>query len=155
AQRQRQRQRAAGVKLYSRLPKDRTAEGALWVVGEDDRIQIGPERCRGKSDNQTAIAHGNPSRDPLRPFGDHPLGTYRVTSVRRSSGDPERWRHYGPAFLALEPVAGDALKAAQDGRTDLGIHGGLVLENGQLRPTFGCLRVLDDFDAVLADLVEG
>jgi hypothetical protein len=141
------------IRLHARLPKDRTAEGTLWVTDEAGAMVGGPARCRGKADNQEAIAHDNPARDPLKPFGDHPLGVYRVVEVDRIV-DQEQRRHFGRVFLKLRPVSGDAFTAAQNARSGFGIHGGPLLDDGRLRPTNGCLRTENTFVGTLADRVE-
>lgn len=141
------------IRLFAKLPHDRTAEGTLWAV-EDARLVVGPDRCCGKADNQAAIAHGNPTRDPLKPFGDTPCGVYRIIEVDRIS-DKEQNQHFGPVFLKLRPVAGDAARSGSEhNRSGFGIHGGPLLEDGQLRPTNGCLRTGDAFVLILADLIE-
>lgn len=138
------------MKLYAMLPPNREAEGVIWGV-EDGRVVFGPERSRGEADNTGAFKAGNVQEDPTRAFGDHPYGTYRITDVVR---DPAPARSYGPAFLKLAPVSGQAWEARQNGRTGLGIHGGDPGPNDTLRPTFGCLRVTNEVAERLAGLVE-
>ena len=99
-------------------------------------------RCYADADGSEAAKHGNPSEDSTKPFGDHPFGGYAVTDVRWSS-TPKQHQMYGPVRLSLDPVAGDALVAKQNGRTGLAIHGGPT-RDGSLRATFGCLRVDDE-----------
>lgn len=144
------------MKIYARLPHDRTAEGTIWAINDAARIAAGPEICLGKADNAAAKAHGNPQRFPVKPFGDHPLGRYRVTRIVRygPTSDAKAFHSYGRGFLGLEPLAGDAATAKANGRTGLAIHGGAPNASGRLRPTNGCLRVPDAFAAQLADLVE-
>jgi hypothetical protein len=136
--------------LLARLPGDRQAEGTLEVFRGTARI-LGPMRCRGEADNAGAMRHGNVQEDPVRAYGDHPAGVYRVVLVAR---DPEPSDSYGPAFLRLDGLAGEALDALRNGRTGIGIHGGRLDAAGGLRATYGCLRVEDAVAAQLADLVE-
>ncbi len=132
------------MKIYSRLPKDREQPGIVWWVkrsGVADgarEIIVGPYRARGEADNSGAAAHGNVQEDPARAYGDHPSGYYRVNRV---ADDPQPPRSYGPFFLGLDPVDGEALQAKRNGRVGLGIHGGDLGPEQILRPTFGCLRV--------------
>ena len=141
------------MKLLARLPKDRYDAGTLVVLGgdADQDVVAGPFRCRGEADNSGAKAHGNVLEDPTRSYGDHPAGTYRVASVVR---EPQPPRTYGPVFIALAPVAGEAWQARENGRKGFGIHGGAPHADGRLRETFGCLRIDDAAAIALADLLE-
>jgi hypothetical protein len=102
-------------------------------------------RCLGKSDNAAAEAHGNPTRNPLQPFGDLPAGEYRATRSVAKNSTLADIRSYGngPVWV-LNPVAGEAVKAMHNGRYGILLHGGAVgslMTTGGLRPTHGCLRV--------------
>lgn len=136
------------MKIHVELPRDRTKTGALWVLSDNGETLYGPRRCRGKADNAEAASHGNPSRDPTRPFGDHPSGAYRVVLIE----DGKLPAHsYGHHFLLLDPTAGDALVAKRNGREGLALHDGDLNPDGSLRATEGCLRVdPDTSDAVVA-----
>ena len=123
----------------------------MWVEDETAATILGPTRCLGEADNEMAIKHHNAVEDPERAFGDHPSGEYLVKSVHASERD--QIVHYGPYFLLLDPISGDALIAKQDGRMGLGIHGGACLANGDLRVTYGCLRIDDAIDLELGVLV--
>ncbi len=106
-------------------------------------------RCLGKADNAAATLHGNPTRDPTRPYGDHPDGVSRV-GVRQST--PAEAHSYGPWKLTLSAVSGD-VKTREDcepGWDGLEVHGGELTPGGALRPTYGCLRVDNDAIAALA-----
>jgi len=124
------------MKLLSRLPPTRFVAGEFWVEDQQGRCIFGPLRARGEADNTGAATHDNPEEDPTQLYGDHPSGFYRVTAIAHP--DPHR---YGPAFLVLDPLEGEALEAKRTGRTGLGIHGGRLHADGRLRETFGCLRV--------------
>lgn len=138
------------MKIHARLPLDRQAEGELWVTDADGLILLGPVRARGEADNAGAMAHGNVQEDPTKAFGDHPGGVYRVTAIVMH---PEPVRSYGPAFLRLVPVSGEALEAAEHGRSGFGIHGGDLHPDGRLRETYGCLRVDNEVAERLAALI--
>lgn len=119
--------------LSSRLYLDRTKPGVLNAPD----FATTSWRCLGKADSQEAARHDNPKRDPTRPFGDHPCGEYRLIAIHEF---PVPSYTYGPGWLSLEPVSGDALQAHLNGRFGILIHGG-ELRGGALRPTHGCLRV--------------
>jgi hypothetical protein len=138
------------MKLHAMLPPNREAEGTIWGT-EDGRVVFGPFRCRGEADNAGALKANNVQEDPERAYGDHPFGVYRITEVVRA---PKPERSYGPAFLRLNPVSGEAWEGRRNGRTGLGIHGGDLGAGGILRATYGCLRVDNDVADRLADLVE-
>src|SRR5262249_48249442 len=96
---------------------------------------------------------GNPSRDPLLPYGDTPLGTYRVAHWLES-GDGTQFRsdQFGPhGVVVLEPVAGDAALADASGRFQLLIQGRSPRPGNSLRTTNGSLRLAD---SDLEELIE-
>lgn len=127
-----------------RLPRDRTQLGTL-TCGDFSCS------CLGKADNATAARNGNRSRNPLMRFGDTPLGEYDITI------GPVGWPMgtYGThPILDMEPTAGDALVAKLEGkRSGLATHGGALNRQGRLRPTFGCIRVRNEHQKALLDLV--
>jgi hypothetical protein len=100
--------------------------------------------CFGKADNRGAADHKNSTRDPTLPYGDHPLGMYRITGWAPSSR--AEFATFGPAGkLVLDPYEGQALIAKANGRYGLLLHGGALggpYPRG-FRPTYGCLRLLD------------
>ena len=113
--------------------------------------------CLGKADNDAASAHGNPSRDPTRAFGDTPCGTYGI-----AVGTVEQPEHaYGPhPVIHIVPLTGDGIERARNERMQpyqlgLLIHSGPLNAAGQLRPTHGCLRVHDDDQAKLVEMLAG
>lgn len=134
---------------------DRWQTGTLSLVDKNGATLAGPFRTLGKADNANAAAKGNPTRNPLRRWGDTPTGTYRVVRLQ-SSGPGTNYPayNYGPdAVIVLDPLSGDALTAKQNGRTGLLIHGGAPGENGRLRATHGCIRLSNaDMAALLLAL---
>lgn len=139
------------MKLYALLPASRFEAGECWVEDADGARVYGPVRCRGEADNTGAMQHGNPQEDPKRSYGDHPYGLYRVAQLLY---DPKPALSYGPVFIAINPVGGEAWEARLAGRTGFGIHGGALHEDGRLRETYGCLRVDDDTVLALAERLE-
>jgi len=132
------------------LPKDRIGEGTVTWDGAADSYA-----CRGKADNQNAIDHGNPSRDPRQAWGDHPDGVYNVPRVITCT--PDQAHTYGPYKLALYAVSGDG-KARQDSEGSdwdgLEGHGGDLQPDGvHLRATYGCLRMHNSTVIMLAAAV--
>ena len=119
---------------------------------EDGELIGGPWPCYGKADNAKAAAQENPSRDPVLPYGDHPLGRYRVTGFL--PGAHGQAKRFGPGCFILEPIEGDAARAKENGRTGLLIHGGSLDSAGNLRATFGCLRIPDEIVRHLARVQE-
>lgn len=129
--------------------QDRVAAG---TISADEPI-VAPARCFADADSAAAAAHGNPTEDPTKPYGDHPFGLYSVIAVVWSESAIEQ-KTYGPVRLLLDPIAGDALIAKGNGRVGLCIHGGATNERGELRATHGCLRVDDDTAVALAEAVQ-
>lgn len=135
--------KSIAINVVVTLPKypDRGRAGRLAIV---DQNGSGIYRCLvlGKADGQRATKEGNPSRNPLLPFGDTPTGLWaaargRVVAPRST---------YGPnPVMMLSAMSGDAVKAAK--RSGIWLHGGdpgTAEIYGFLRPTYGCLRVADE-----------
>ncbi len=122
-----------------------------WFVLCDEGNHLlltGP--ARGKADSKRAIEAGNPTRDPTRPYGDTPSGTFFETGVV-TFATPHR--RLGTGWLQLRGKSGDALQAMTNGRTGLGIHAGR--EGDKLWATYGCVRLLtDDYDALAQHLYD-
>jgi len=68
-------------KLIVSLPTNREFEGRLTLEEENGRVLAGPFPVCGLADRAAAGRHGNPSGRALLPFGDTPLGRYRVTGI--------------------------------------------------------------------------
>lgn len=132
--------------LYVDLPRDRTKTGSIVLEDDLGRVLAGPFACYGKADDKEAGLQGNPKRDPRRPFGDTPYGTYSVTGFLPSGdGTTLTARQYGPAgVIVLKPESGDAFEAYLNGRNGLLIHGGDPSPSGGLKATFGCIRLAND-----------
>lgn len=141
------------MRLHSKLPLNRWLPGVLTVEDDGGNVVLGPFPCRGKADNYDAEKHGNPDRYPTLPYGDHPYGSYRVAAVQ---ADKQPARSYGPFFLLLDPVSGDAWKGRQNGRAGIAIHGGDPAPDptpwGPLRATDGCLRTENEAVTQIAKL---
>lgn len=131
------------------LPKNRYNPGRLAVVDDNGETAFVCD-CLGKADNQRAARADNPDRDPTLPYGDTPTGTYETTQITMFA---ERHRSLGDGWIVLEGTGGDALTAAEKGRTGLGIHAGRG--DDRLVPTYGCVRVLDRDFKMLTDLLYG
>lgn len=143
------------------LSKARTFPGTLsaFIDAPGTSTVLGPMACLGKADNYAATQHQNPTRDPLRAYGNTPTGQYRCTLEPAAPSDPGDLRSYGPnKRILLTPTGGQALRAANAGdpgepddghRAGLMIHGGAPGDRGGLRPTHGCLRLSNDDMAAL------
>jgi len=134
--------------LNAILPKDRMKLGRFYLVASDGTRLIDGRPVLGKSDNLAAIQHGNPEHDPLKPFGDTPLGLYQCVVIPPSPN----WDSYGPnRRILLVPKSGPcvAAEAPPGNRRGLEWHGGKVNPAfakiwDSLRPTDGCLRSHDE-----------
>jgi hypothetical protein len=153
-------------KLVIMLPEDRRYAGTLRLESEDGDVVAGPFPVCGRADEGAALRHGNPSRNPLLPFGDTPLGRYRVEGILPSGAGTERPAdRYGPhGVIVLTPTSGDAALADANGRFHLLIQGGAAAPGRQLRPTNGSLRlgnreqkqlieILRDRQAIICELL--
>lgn len=138
------------MKIVAALDRH-TRAGTLTATTAGSSITA---RCLGMVDSAYAAQHNNPTRDPEHLGGVHPFGTYRVLhAIRYTPNDPD-YHTYGPAFLVLDPVDGEALSAKKNGRKGLAIHGGAQTDDGKLRPTYGCLRVPDTVALWLAESLD-
>ncbi len=138
------------MRIEARLPKDRNIPGVLRIVDER-AVTAFSCPCLGKADNARARAEGNPTRDPLRRFGDTPLGLWRARIGRKMADT----RTYGVhRVVTLQGLGGDALRACQNGRSGIWLHGGVLNMRRLLRPTFGCLRVADDHMAAILEILD-
>lgn len=149
------------LKILARFYSDRWQYGDIQIVREGEPVPVwGPFTADGKSDNDAAAAHDNPTRDPAKAFGDTPCGEFTGTLIyvndtpphRRSYGQPN---HTGQIpVIALEPLPGDtqAWKRQETEEEDCGhyvdmglrIHAGDLNGLNHLRPTHGCVRVFQN-----------
>ena len=138
-------------RLIVRLPENRAVTGSLVLEGDDASLLAGPFEVCGRADGHTAALHRNVARNPLLPYGDTPLGLYRVAGVvdcGEESGFPAD--AFGPhGVVVLAPVAGDAALADANGRFQVLIQGGPPGPGGGLRTTNGSLRLADRDQAEL------
>jgi hypothetical protein len=131
------------MRLRISLPEDRDYAGWLEVVDENGVVVLGPFLAAGRAHDEPALAHGNPRRNPLQPFGDTPLGAYVAGGVIETGpGTARDGETYGPnGVVLLEPVSGAAALADAHGRFRLFIQGGAGDE--RLRATAGAVRLFD------------
>ena len=146
------------MQIIITLHRNRSLPGELFLIDGETRLLVC--RCLGKADSLSAAEAGNPTRDPFRRYGDTPTGKYQgsVDPPRVPAQGPERakWlRSYGQwPTIRLEPIAGDALTAKNNGRRGLLIHGGTADKVGNLRPTNGCIRVDNVSQLSLVELLQ-
>jgi hypothetical protein len=141
------------ARIRVQLARDRNYTGALRVEDDLGRPLAGPFPVCGRANDLAASEHGNPRRLQALPYGDTPVGGYRVTRIvttgRGTQFDVGQFGRAG--IILLEPVSGEAAVAEANGRWFIGIHGGAPGAHGRLRSTNGCLRMQDgDVAAVTA-----
>lgn len=135
------------MNLLAIFPKDRAQQGTLQLF-DGNASKVGEWPCLGKADNERAKQKGNPSRDPVKRFGDTPIGTWKV----RIGVAQKNIAAYGPlAPFTLWPTGGQALASHSPAnrRSGIWVHGGDFNKAGGLRPTFGCIRVHNETMAAL------
>lgn len=134
--------------LTAHLRHDRAQPGEFRLIDPaGSPVLVGA--CLGKADGQQAAKVGNPSRNPVRPYGDTPLGRYAPARLTTFNPPHPRLGLYG---IELIGEAGPALAAMAE-RAGLWVHGGRG--DGRLVPTYGCLRLLDRDMAAVARRVGG
>jgi hypothetical protein len=125
------------MKIRIGLPENRDYAGRLEVLDASGAVVFGPVPAAGRAHDELAAGHGNVPRNPLRPYGDTPLGTYTVRGVVESA-------------VLLEPASGQAALADAHGRFRFFIQGGGG-DDGGLPATAGGVRLHDrDLEQLLA-----
>lgn len=133
------------TKIRITLPANRDFTGQLTVEASNGALLAGPFPICARSGDQLAADHGNPTRASTLPYGDTPLGRYRVLRVART-GDETHYRGdlYGThGAIVLGAKSGDAALADANGRFEILIHGGALNAERQLRATSGGMRLAD------------
>jgi hypothetical protein len=128
------------MKIRIGLPENRDYAGRLEVLDASGAVVFGPIPAAGRAHDELAAGHGNVPRNPLRPYGDTPLGTYTVRGVVESA-------------VVLEPASGQAALADAHGRFRFFIQGGGGDggDDGGLPATAGGVRLHDrDLEQLLA-----
>ena len=127
---------SARANLTITVPQDRYQRGEL-VLRDAAGKTLFSCHCLARS-----VGNGsNSGRDPLFYRGDTPLGRYEVTFVSHLA---RAVTGIGTYWIGLDPDDfhdDDARKAELNGRRGLGIHAGRG--NTILKPTHGCIRLLD------------
>jgi hypothetical protein len=140
-------------RILIELPKDRKYTGLLTVLDDTGGRLLGPFRVGGRASDAPAKAHGNPNRVTTLPYGDTPLGVYRLRQVLET-GEAAGYdiRQYGPCGLVvLDAVSGDAALAEAAGRFHVFIQSGDLGIDKRLRVTNGCLRMANkDLEKLVA-----
>jgi len=146
----------AAKRLVIRLPKNRDRYGSLALHDSAGGIIEGPFPAIGRASSVLAIRAGNADRLPTRPFGDTPLGLYRLRRLEAAPAVPKSLASHGPhGRLILAPVSGDAALAEAAGRFEFAIQGGRLGPGGALRSTDGAIRVHDTTIWILHDALRG
>jgi hypothetical protein len=142
-------------RLVIRLPDDRNHVGSLILEGDDGSVILGPFDVCGRADDRVAARQGNPRRNRLIPYGDTPLGTYRVRQILQSGTATDfPSERFGPnEVVVLDPIDGEAALADANGRFQVLIHGGVEEPDGRLRVTNGALRLANSHQQALVCLV--
>jgi hypothetical protein len=146
--------RAARIDIQLGANRDRT--GYLSACDDLGGVLVGPFPVSARAADSIASENGNPTREPVLPFGDPPTGRYKVVGVIPTGRDtPYRADLYGDGgAIVLAPVSGDAALADACGRFQILIHGGHPSEGARLRVSSGNFRVFDHDLKSLIDVVK-
>ena len=117
------------MELQIVLPSDRRNLGQIRVVNDSGAVIAGPFPAYGRADRGTAALYGNGTGsaqqsivDPTRPYGDTPLGNYRVDGFQQPRGADDSLRHGPYDRIRLTPTSGDAATAAAKPRIRLRVR---------------------------------
>lgn len=126
------------IQVKVKLSERRDLSGIMMVIGQSGALaqfQVLGRGSKGQGDTQMQVK------------GNTPTGEYEISEI----ADTSEWSQYsyGPnGALRLKPISGNALTAEKKhGRKGLLIHGGALGRAkywrgaGELRATFGCLRL--------------
>ena len=140
------------------LPTDRNRVGRLLLTDNDGFPLLGPYPVCGRANDFAASEHGNPTRSPLRPYGDTPTGQYRVRGFAATgAGTPYDTRKFGRSgMIVLEPLQSEAPIAGRNDGWVLLIHAGTPNPGSSLLyATNGSLRMYDNDLRELIDVIRG
>lgn len=130
------------------VPANRNNRGTLAVLDAAGREVVSCV-CLAKAAQELASKVGNSKRDPVKRYGDTPVGSYIAQKGAVALDPPQK--SFGAGWIPLDPVGGQAQTAEDRGRSGLAIHGGRG--NTRLVPTGGCIRVFDrDYARIVAAL---
>jgi hypothetical protein len=134
----------ATVRIEVVLPADRSKLGTIQAIDTLTGLPVwGPNFCYGRADRGVAKQHGNDGAVSTKKFGDTPTGSYQITGLRPVT-EAEKPKYGAQDALKIDGVSGNAMIRKANGTNDLRIHGGRpTLGTALLRPTNGCLRLLD------------
>jgi hypothetical protein len=139
------------------LPCDRDYCGRLWVLDDAGGIAFGPAWCAGLANEAAAVRRGNDSRSCLLPYGDTPLGQYRLRRIISMRGVNDRaLQQFGRfGIVSLGATGGQALMADSVGRFEIWIHGGCSAPDGRLANANGSVRLADPDILGLLNVLKG
>jgi hypothetical protein len=137
--------------IIIQLPQDRSKTGEIHLENPNGQIIAGPFRALGLSPAFLALTKGNRDRNPLRPYGNMPLGDYEIVAIYPTgSGTPFEEKQYGTkGIIVLAPVAGDGAIAQRNKREKFLIVGSPASDEENLKATDVGVRISDRAMAAL------
>jgi hypothetical protein len=131
------------------LPENRDYKGTLTMYHNGNTVHTCD--CLGRGTNCAANDYDHTKWWIIDGYGDTPTGSYNGT-WKSPSSDTGSYGPYGRVNLVA--IGGHALEC---GREDIQIHGGDPATSGTwkpLKPTYGCIRVSNDDQEIISNLVE-
>jgi hypothetical protein len=137
--------------IIIQLPQDRSKAGKIHLENPDGQIIAGPFQALGLSPSLLALFKGNRDRNPLRPYGNMPLGDYEIVAIYPTGSEtPFEEKHYGTrGIIVLAPVAGDGAIAQRNKREKFFIVGNPASDEENLKATSEGVRISDRAMAAL------
>jgi len=135
--------------IFVELPDDRNHTGKLHLY-DDSGKHLSSYNVLGRGSNDALNNYTHNNR--LKPHADTPTGIFEIRGRGEfKENDKQRYNRYGPIFLLLKGIFGEAEKSNKE-RSGIGVHGGKARqrpgidvkeEGSSLWYTWGCLRISD------------
>ncbi|WP_427181887.1 L,D-transpeptidase [Paenibacillus sp. TC-CSREp1] len=143
-----------GYHIIANFPTNRDYKGTLKVYSDNGDLVFGPVEALGRGSNDSK--NGNDHTNWKLQNADIPTGVAKTVVYDKGSSQSS----YGPhkRVWLHQAVSGNFLIAEKNGRSEIMIHGGdpatsTSLSWYPLRPTYGCIRLSNDNQKKLIDVL--
>lgn len=143
-----------GYHIIANFPSNRDYKGTLKVYDDSGKLVYGPKDALGRGSNDAA--NGKDHTNWKLKNADIPTGVAN-TIIHTVGGSVSSYGPHKRVWLN-KAVSGNFLIAEKNGRSEIMIHGGdpatdTALTWYPLRPTMGCIRLSNDDQKGLIDVL--